>query len=463
MIAVVPISSGVAVQEFTARLVRGLAASGPALHLTAAEVARRLDLPGIAEGTLHDEGALAHWLNDQEETHRFIVYEAEAAATSWTRLAARLADQVLLVGAAGADPGVGGAERDLLPKGPASVHTRRTLVLVHPDGNRLPAGTAEWLRVRDAQDHYHIRWDRDVDFARLARALAGQTVGVVLSGGGARGFAHIGMLHALAEAGIPIDAIGGTSMGSQIAAQFAMGLSMEQMVALNRRIFLEVKPHKGYTIPLLALVSTRRSEVAGKLAFGDLQIEDLWLPYFCVSSDLSTAEAMVHRSGTLWRATWASSSVPGLGIPVLHGNHLLVDGAVLNNLPTDVMRASGAGTVIAAEVTVETDASFLCDRVPSNWDVLRARILRRGKSAPKFPSLMEVLVRASTLHSSYRERMAIEAADLSLTPPVDGFTLMDFARIDQLADVGHRYAKEAVQRWRDTGQWPPAPPRAPAS
>ena len=123
---------------------RGLAASGPALHLTAAEVARRLDLPSIAAGTLHDEGALAHWLNDQEETHRFIVYEAEAAASSWTRLAARLADQVLLVGAAGADPGVGGAERDLLPKGPASVHTRRTLVLVHPDGNRLPAGTAEW-------------------------------------------------------------------------------------------------------------------------------------------------------------------------------------------------------------------------------------------------------------------------------------------------------------------------------
>jgi predicted acylesterase/phospholipase RssA/CRP-like cAMP-binding protein len=463
MIAVVPITSGVAVEDFTARLVRSLAASGPALHLTSAEVRRRLDGDGTSEGAPHDEGALARWLNEQEATHRFIVYEAEAAASSWTRLAVRLADQVLLVGAAGADPAVGSHERELLPQGPASSQTRRTLVLVHPDGSRLPTGTAEWLRVRDVHDHHHIRMDRDADFARLGRALAGQTVGVVLSGGGARGFAHIGMLAALTEAEIPVDAIGGTSMGSQIAAQFAMGLSMEQMIALNRRIFLEVRPHKGYTIPLLALVSTKRSELAGKLAFGDLQIEDLWLPYYCVSSNLSTAEPMVHRSGSLWRATWASSSVPGLGIPVLHGNHLLVDGAVLNNLPTDVMRTFGAGTVIAAEVTVETDASFFCDRVPSTWEVLRARFTGGGANAPKFPSLMEVIVRASTLHSAYRERMAIDEADLSLTPPVDGFTLLDFGRIEQLAEVGYRHAQEAVQRWRQSGEWPPTPAQAPQS
>ncbi|MCC7177764.1 MAG: patatin-like phospholipase family protein [Acidobacteria bacterium] len=458
-IAVVPVSPGVPVGDFTARLVRSLEASGPALHLTAAEVGRRLE----GDGTPNDEGALAHWLNEQEATHRFIVYEGEAAASSWTRLAARLADQVLLVGAAGADPAAGSHERDLLPQGPASSHTRRTLVLVHPDGSRLPSGTAEWLRARDVHDHHHIRLDRDADFARLGRALAGQTVGVVLSGGGARGFAHIGMLAALTEAGIPVDAIGGTSMGSQIAAQFAMGLSMEQMIALNRQIFLEVKPHKGYTIPLLALVSTKRSELAGKLAFGDLQLEDLWLPYYCVSSNLSTAEAMVHRTGSLWRATWASSSVPGLGIPVLHGNHLLVDGAVLNNLPTDVMRASGAGTVIAAEVTVESDASFFCDRVPTTWEVLRSRLPGGGGHAPKFPSLMEVVVRASTLHSSYRERMALEEADLRLAPPVDGFTLLDFGRIEQLADVGYRYAREAVQRWRESGEWPPASAQTPAS
>jgi len=460
MIAVIPISPGVAVEQFTARLVQSLAASGPTLHLTAAEVGRRLDGGESSEGTPTDEGTLAHWLNEQEATHRFIVYEGEAAASSWTRLAARVADQVLFVGAAGADPALGSSERDLLAGGGIAAYTRRTLVLVHPDGSRLPTRTAEWLRVRDVQDHHHIRMDRDDDFARLGRVLAGQTVGVVLSGGGARGFAHIGMLAALTEAGIPIDTIGGTSMGSQIAAQFAMGLSMAQMIALNRRIFLEVKPHKGYTVPLLALVSTKRSELAGKLVFGEVQIEDLWLPYYCVSSNLSTAEAMVHRSGMLWRATWASSSVPGLGIPVLNGNHLLVDGAILNNLPTDVMRESGAGTVIAAEVTVETDASFFCDRVPTTWEVLRARFLNRGTGAPKFPSLMEVVVRASTLHSAYRERRAIEEADLSLTPPVDGFTLMDFGRIEQLAEVGYRYGQEAVQQWRHSGKWPPTPAQA---
>ena len=225
---------------------------------------------------------------------------------------------------------------------------------------------------------------------------------------------------------------------------------------------MEVKPHKAYTIPLLALVSTSRSEVAGRLAFGDTQIEDLWLPYFCVSSNLSTAEMMVHRRGALWKATLASSSLPGVGIPVLHEKQLLVDGSVLNNLPTDVMRATHAGTVIAAEVTVENDAAFLCERVPSNREVLW-RFFKPGPAVTSFPSLMEVLIRSSMLHSSYRERMALEEADFRLTPPVDGFTLMDFERLDELAAVGYRYGLDAVERWRDTGQWPPMPrPAVPA-
>jgi NTE family protein/lysophospholipid hydrolase len=444
--------------------VRALETAAPTLHLTASEVERRLDAAGVGRAADRaGEGPLTQWLNEQEVTHRFVVYQADESGSPWSRLAARLADQVLLVGAAGADPGRGDAERDLLPPRPASTHSRRTLVLLHPDGQTLPRRTAEWLDAREVQDHYHVRWDRDADFARLARALSGQTIGVVLGGGGARGFAHIGLLAALTEGGIPIDAIGGTSMGATIAAQFAMGLSREQMIAINRRIFLEVKPHKAYTIPLLALVSTSRSEVAGRLAFGDTQIEDLWLPYFCVSSNLSTAEVMVHRRGTLWKATLASSSLPGVGIPVLHGKHLLVDGSLLNNLPTDVMRASDAGTIIAAEVTVENDAAFFCERVPSNWEVLRQRFFKNGGAAAPFPSLMEVLLRSSMLHSAYRERVALEEADFCLAPPVDGFTLMDFTRLDELAAVGYRYAQEAVRRWRDTGQWPPMPrPAVPA-
>ncbi len=464
-IAVVPLGDDVAVGAFTSRLVRALATMEPTLHLTTAEVELRLDAPGITQLAADHghEGRLVQWLNDQEGEHRFVVYEADAGPTPWTRLAARLADRILLVGRAGDDPAVRDAERDLLPPGPASSSSRRTLVLLHPDGHRLPTGTREWLSVRDVEDHYHLRWDLDEDFARLARALSGRTIGVVLGGGGARGFAHIGVLAAFTEAGIPVDAIGGTSMGGNIAAQYAMGMSAQRMAELNRRIFVEIQPHKGYTIPLLALVSTHRSLAAAKLAFGDAQIEDLWLPYFCVSSNLTTAEPMVHRHGSLARATLASASLPGIGIPVLHGNQLLVDGALLNNLPTDVMRFSGAGTVIAVEVTVEKDATFTCDRVPLVWEVLRARFLKRTGAAVRFPSLMEVLLRSSMLHSAYRERMAIQQADLCLTPPIDRFSLMDFARLEEIADVGYRDAQVAVQRWLDEGFVPRVSKSTPAS
>jgi predicted acylesterase/phospholipase RssA len=253
----------------------------------------------------------------------------------------------------------------------------------------------------------------------------------------------------LREAGVPVDLVGGTSMGASIAAQIAMGWSADRLESTNRHVWVQIRPHKVYTIPLISIISTRKSDRVGEMLYGDTEIEDLWTPFFCVSSNLSTAEMMVHRRGSLLWAATASASLPGAAQPVLQDGCLLCDGALLNNLPTDVARRLGGGVVIAAEVSVEDDSQFICDRIPKPGEILRDRVLRRNTI--KFPSLMELALRASMLHSASRERAALAEADFALRPPIDRFRLMDFAPLDELVKVGYEYAQAEVAAWVASG------------
>ena len=452
-VAVVPTSPGAPLDAFCTRLAAALGTHGRALHLTAAGVDARMAESGIAQawdGGSDTERLLA-WLEARETDHRFVVYQADETATAWTRRCMRQADRVLLVARAGDDPAPGAVERALLSLEDRATDAYEALVLVHPDGSRLPSGTAEWLRTRRVREHHHLRWDRDADFARLARGLAGRAVGVVLGGGGARGFAHIGVLRALVEAGVPIDFIGGTSMGAGVAAQFAFGVPADGLLDINRKIYLEWQPQKQLTIPLVSLVDNRLAGVCGERVYGDAHIEDLWTPYFCVTANLSTAEMMIHRTGLLRKYVLASASIPVFAPPVLEGNHLLVDGALLNNLPTDVMRQMGCGVVIASEVSVDDDAAFTAERVPTSWEVLRGRF-RWGPSLIRFPGILEVAMRSALLHSTWREASAVHEADVCLSPPVDAFGLMEFPRMADIAEVGYTYTRQAIAEWAERPQ-----------
>ncbi|HEU0077375.1 MAG TPA: cyclic nucleotide-binding domain-containing protein [Longimicrobiaceae bacterium] len=448
-VAVLPASPGAPVREFCNRLAAALGAHGPVLRLDAAGVDARMDEAGIAqawEGS-PDSPRLLAWLEAQEAAHRFVVYEAEAGTTPWTRRCMRQADRLLLVARAEDDPRPGEAERALLGLEGRVTDAHEVLVLVHPGGDRLPTGTRRWLEGRRVDEHHHLRWTEEGDFARLARILAGRAVGVVLGGGGARGLAHIGVVRALVEAGIPIDMIGGTSMGGAIAAQHAMGWSPQRIHEVNRRVWVQIRPHTRYTIPVLSLIGQGGSDQCGRMLYGDVEIEDLWTPFFCVSSNLTTADKVVHRSGSLRLASTASGSLPGAAIPVLADGCLLVDGALLDNVPVDVMRGLGAGVVIASEVSVEEDATFTCERVPSPWEVIRGRFSRAGAPRARFPSLMEVAMRASMLHSVHRERAALADADLCFHPPIDRFRLMDFPHLDDIVEAGYTHAAEVLRAW----------------
>jgi NTE family protein/lysophospholipid hydrolase len=442
-IAVLGLSARVSTDAFTTRLTSHLAAVGAVVRLSAERVNTLMAEPGIAQVTEDSPASerLLAWLEGLEARHRFVIFETDPADTEWTQRCLRLADRIVLVAHAKDDPRPSALEHALLLPEGRITDAYEMLILVHDDGSALPTGTRAWLAERPhIEEHHHLRWNEDGDFGRLARVLAGRAVGMVLGGGGARGFAHIGVLKAMRDAGIPIDMIGGTSMGAALAAQWALGWSAEEISEINRRIWIEIRPHKKLTIPVVSVVGSRLAQQCGRMMYGEAEIEDLWIPFFCVSSNLTTAEMMVHRRGSLLRAATASASLPGFAVPTLEGNQLLCDGGLLNNLPTDVMRQLGAGTVIASEVSLEEDATFTADRVPTPWEVLRRRA--------RFPTLMEVVLRASLLHSTRREQLALDESDLTMRPPVEGFSMMDFPRLAELVALGYDYARRAIVDWR---------------
>jgi predicted acylesterase/phospholipase RssA/CRP-like cAMP-binding protein len=452
-VAVIAGRADVPLAEFAERLTEALASFGSTLHLDRATVDARLGTPGVAAAGDDDPHAprLLAWLDEQEAQHRFVVYAGDVDDPEWTARCVRHADHVVLVADAASEPAPSDAEKRLLPERSALTGARRTLVLLQQPDAGLPSGTAAWLAPRRIDGHLHFRGLGDEEFGRLARLLSGRAVGLVLGGGGARGFGHIGVVRALREAGVPIDMVGGTSMGGAMAAQCAMGWEYDEMVRRNLAGWVDLRAHKEYTLPILSILAGRKAARMAEMLYGDVSIEDLWVPFFCVSTNLTRAEQKVHRSGPLRRATTASASLPGVVTPVVDDGNLLVDGAILNNVPADVMRAEGAGVVIVVDVSAEEPISVSCDAFPTPWQVLGGKFFRR--EVPRVPHIMEVLLRTTLLASTARANLTRGDADYYLAPTFEGVGLMEFEALEKAAEAGYRYAVEAVAGWERPWAW----------
>jgi predicted acylesterase/phospholipase RssA/CRP-like cAMP-binding protein len=435
---------------FARRLVGALGATGVAAELVSSgRVERQLgaNVLAAAPGSWQHDRLVA-WMHQLEHRHPLVVHDCDREPTLWTACALRQADLVLIVSPATARPNPHPLEAVV------AEHVsfgRVELVLLH-DAGRRPSGTAAWLTPRTVAAHHPVRADVPGDLARVARAVAGRSVGLALSGGGARGFAHIGALRALGEAGIAVDHVGGTSMGAVIAAEAALGFGDEEMRERNREEFARAMTLTDLTMPVLSLVRGGSTVRLLENLFGDARIEDLPIPYFCVSSNLTTATQVVHDRGPLWLWIRASSSVPGIGPPVPFGGELLVDGGLLNNLPADVMRRRCRGTVVAVDVTgkgaIRTGAPD-GEAVVSGWRLLGQRMTARGRPAVS-PHVMQVLTRATMLSSAGHAALTHASADLSVTPDVDDIQPFDWELVDRAADAGYAATRDLLVA-RDLG------------
>jgi len=452
-VAVIPLAEDVPIGEFVSRLLAALDQGAPTSHLSSALIDDQLGMVGAAE--LPDDSPLhiriGAWMDQLEAEHGLVIYEADPGATRWTHRCIRQADHVVLVAWAAGDPEPNEVERAVMEESEITAAKCR-LVLMHPDGSEMPSGTIDWLDKRKVDIHHHLRWDNDADFARLGRFLQGRAVGLVLGGGGARGMAHIGVIRALLESGVPIDAVGGTSAGGLIATQFAMGRDPDSLSLTNRRAFGRHKPFRGFTIPIVSLVGAKRMIEMSRHLYGEVRLEDLWLNCFCVSCDISNAETVVHRTGLAWKAVRATTALPGIAVPVVEGGHLLVDGGVVDNLPGSIMRAVTAGPIVVCDVSPEDVLKVDYAEIPTASSILWSWLAPHLKRLD-VPTIGEVMVRTAVISSVKRREETQALASLFLKPPVDEFSLLEFAAFDRLVDVGYSYALERIASWSEREQY----------
>lgn len=424
------------------------AALGPEAHLvSSADVDRDLGVVGISQVGDDDVGAirLGYWLEELQERHQFLVYAIDDDWSPWSRRALRWADHVLVIADAGGPPEPQPLERELWRLVELQKHPKVSLALVHPPDTALPSGTRAWVDQRALSSHHHIRAGDQAGMDRLARLIAGGGTSLVLGGGGARGFAHLGSLVVLEELGIPVDMVGGTSIGSIMAVGPAMGWTAEQTrqtaTEQMRKIF-------DYTLPTVSVLKGERISSRLREIFGDVDIADLWLPYFCVSADLTTARSRYHDRGPLVEAIRASIAIPGLLPPVPWDGHLLVDGGILDNVPVDEMRRRNpTGRVIAVDVAPREGPAAPTDYGLSMSGFSAAIGRLRGATPP--PSLLSTMVR-STLIGSVRDRDRVvreRVADLYVDVTVDGGGLLDFRAAGHIAASAESSVRPILRSW----------------
>lgn len=449
-IAIVPAGPDVPITEFCLRLEKALSKFGQVLHVSSNLLDRFWKIPG-SRASIDDSVRirLTAWLDDQEGKYNYVLYESDTGATDWTQMCFHQADQILIAGRAGANPEPGELESKLLSSDDKLTRPACSLILLHPNGDRLPTGTDEWLRKRRIDQHHHVRWDKSRDFDRIARFLTGCPVGLVLGGGGARGLAHLGIIRVLDEIGIPVDTICGTSIGSVMAGLYAIGLDHEKRMEIVRKCFVRVNPVGDYTFPAIAMTKSRIIDRMLQENFQDVKIEDLWINYFCVSSNLTTSELKIHNKGTLWKAARASISIPGILVPVPDGNHLLVDGGVINNLPADILRETTGGFIMMVNVSPEKDLILPegFDEIPSAGKYIWNKIIP-GKKKENLPNILDILMRTTMLASSNQMSRVKANVDHYFNPPISRFGMLDFEKLDEIYDAGYEYAKKEIEEWR---------------
>ena len=278
----------------------------------------------------------------------------------------------------------------------------------------------------------------------LARRLTGRAPGLVLSGGGARAFAHLGVLEELSDAGIRFDQVSGVSLGSVVAGAVAMGIDPPTIYDRFTQEFVHRNPSNDYTVPAIAVLRGRKVRRTLEEVFGDTRIEELRTRFSCLSCDLVGRRAVVHSTGLLREAIYASLAIPGVFPPVVPGpGRLLVDGGVLNNLPVERMARAREGPVVASDVTARDGRWADARRTGRYWLAGPMRRLLTGDDVP-VPRLAETLFRTFTLGSSDTALAASSHADLVVLPEVDGIGLMDWKALPRVREAGRAATRAAL-------------------
>ncbi|MDB5432810.1 MAG: cyclic nucleotide-binding protein [Caulobacter sp.] len=413
---------------------------GPSIRALVEDLEAAVEALGYAATVIGAEAqhAPTEWFSNVERDHDFVLFVAEQGETGWQHVVGRQVDRLFRVGhGANAPP----AMLDLSTAEPLQAQHLIDLILLHPADHPQPSGSDAWLDATEAARLFHMREGNAADIARIARVLTGQSVGLVLSGGGARAYAHIGAIRALHKAGVPIDFVGGVSMGAIIAAGVAMGWDDEEMETRIRKAFVTTSPLDDIAFPLVSMITGEKVRMRLDEHFGDTQISDLWLPFFCLSSNLTSGVYHLHKRGLLRQALRASISLPGILPPVTDNNSVLVDGAVMKNFPADIMRSMHLGPVVGIDVTYGRSLDADDVKAPKSlWRWFWSGEWRKG------PPIVALLMRSATVSTGREAAMSRQATDVLVMPKVEMIDIRDWKAYAPAVEAGQKATQDVLDQ-----------------
>jgi NTE family protein len=399
--------------------------------------------------TALDDAAILNWLNAIESEYDLIVYLADDEPSEWTRKAIRQADQLVILTRGEAPAGLNPVEQMGFAVHPAS---RRRLVRIHDQRVPFTTGTGEWLRERDVAMHHHVALEDSEDFKSLFRFLTGKAVGFVAGGGGGFGPAHIGIYKAFQERGAKFDILGGASVGAAVLAGFALLATPEDLDQVIDDIFVASRGFKRRTLPLYSLLDHIAFDKALERQCRGARVEDAWLPYFAVATDVDRAGQgpFVMRSGPLWKAVRASGSIPAVLPPMFtEDGRMLVDGGVIDNIPLAPMKTlkSGPNLVVHFGMPAAQAYKIRYESIPGRGQLF-ARMLNpfARERLPDVPGPVSVLRRCFGIHQN-PDMLPTGPLDLVLAPPAfPGSSFVDFDRHTDVFKAAYKWCNEQLDR-----------------
>jgi NTE family protein len=351
------------------------------------------DVPTRATARSLDDPVASDWLNALEAELDFVFYLADQTLTEWTKKCIRQADAILLVASAGARGGLNPSELFAFSIHPPSA---RRLVVLHDARAQIVSGTAACLTPRDVFMHHHVALADAADVRRLFRFLSGRAIGFVAGGGGAFGSAHLGAYKAFREAGADFDILGGTSVGAAMTAALAYGADPERVDEGTHNIFVRNRAFRRPTLPRYGLIDHKAFDRALQAEYRDVLIEDLWIPFFALSSSLSEHKPRIHRRGPVWQAVRASSSIPGVLPPFFtKEGEMLVDGGLMDNVPLAAMKAlkTGPNVVVALGTDAPTTYTVDYESIPGPRELAAAMLNPFSRRRlPQIPGILQVIM-----------------------------------------------------------------------
>ncbi|MCL6257631.1 patatin-like phospholipase domain-containing protein [Aquiflexum sp. TKW24L] len=379
---------------------------------------------------------------EQHEGLNFLVCSDEDL--NWSKQCIIYADLVVLATDFFAESNVKEIEVHLDLYSNSILNKKIYLLLLHPENARFPENTKRWFEGRKIDLHVHYRKNYGPDIRRFARILANKAIGLVLGGGGAKGFGHMGVIKALYDSGMEIDFLGGTSAGALygLTASFC-DFDREKIDYYSKDSANSKLTKNDFTFPLISFMSGKKMSNYIKKMFGEAYLEDFWVGSYCVSTNYSNASTRVHERGLAWKQVEASIAIPGIYPPVVIENQLHVDGGVVDNLPIETMYNYPVKHIIAISLTQLKSQPVDFEETPTATKIIWNQIT--GKRKFRLPGITSILVNSLTLNSRKKQEMTKSGVALYLELELKGIGMMDDSRWKEIVQKGYDQMKAALE------------------